>query len=89
MRTTLDIDIDVLGAARDVARAERRTIGAVISDMARRGFTLGAALDEPAPECAPADPDRWLIERGIRPLPAGQSLVTDQQVEALRDELGI
>ncbi|MDR1295552.1 MAG: hypothetical protein LBK59_11500 [Bifidobacteriaceae bacterium] len=89
MRTTLDVDIDVLSAARDVARAERRTIGAVISDMARRGFTLGEIHDEGDAPLAPGDSGSWLRERGIATLPGGRSLVTDEQVEALRDELGI
>lgn len=39
MRTTLDIDEDVMLAARELAAQERRPIGAVISDLARRGLT--------------------------------------------------
>lgn len=39
MRTTLDIDDDVITAARELARDERRSIGAVVSDLARRGLT--------------------------------------------------
>lgn len=39
MRTTLDIDEDVLAAAKELARAEGRTIGEVISDLARKGLT--------------------------------------------------
>jgi hypothetical protein len=38
MRTTLDIDDDVLAAARELAAGERRSLGAVISDLARRGL---------------------------------------------------
>ena len=38
MRTTLDIDDDVLAAARELARSERRSIGATISELARRGL---------------------------------------------------
>jgi hypothetical protein len=89
VRTTLDIDIDVLGAARDLARSERRTIGGVISDMARRGFAAGDMRDESRADPAPTDVDRWLSERGIATLPHGRALVTDHQVQALRDELGI
>ena len=47
MRTTLDIEDDVLAAAKDLAKAEGRTAGAVISDLARRAMTqssLGASL---------------------------------------------
>jgi hypothetical protein len=38
MRTTLDLDDDVITAARELARAERRSIGSVVSDLARRGL---------------------------------------------------
>lgn len=39
MRTTLEIDDDVVAAARELAAEERRSLGAVISDLARRGLT--------------------------------------------------
>ncbi|MCV2488452.1 antitoxin [Geodermatophilus sp. YIM 151500] len=39
MRTTLDVDDDVLAAARELAVQHRRSIGAVISELARRGLT--------------------------------------------------
>lgn len=39
MRTTLDLDGDVLEAARELAVAGRRSIGSVISELARRGLT--------------------------------------------------
>jgi hypothetical protein len=39
MRTTLDIDDDVVVAARELAAGERRSLGAVISELARRGLT--------------------------------------------------
>ncbi len=39
MRTTLEIDDDVVAAARELAAAERRSLGAVISDLARQGLT--------------------------------------------------
>lgn len=38
MRTTLDIDDDVLQTAKEIAAKEKRSAGAVISDLARRGF---------------------------------------------------
>ena len=45
MRTTLRIDDDVLRAAKSVARSTDRTIGEVISELARRGLA-------PAPQHA-------------------------------------
>lgn len=38
MRTTLQIDDDVLRAARSLAKVEGRAIGTVISELARRGL---------------------------------------------------
>ena len=39
MRTTLNIDEDVLRAAKEHARREKKTAGAVISELARRALT--------------------------------------------------
>ncbi|HYU42030.1 MAG TPA: antitoxin [Vicinamibacteria bacterium] len=38
MRTTVDVDTDVLQAARSLARSQRRSLGRVLSDLARRGL---------------------------------------------------
>ena len=38
MRTTLSIDDDVLSAAREMAVMQKRTLGDVISSLARRGL---------------------------------------------------
>jgi hypothetical protein len=38
MRTTLEIDDDVLRAARSLAAAEGKNIGKALSDLARRGL---------------------------------------------------
>lgn len=38
MRTTLKIDDDVLRAARSLATAQGKTVGEVVSDLARRGL---------------------------------------------------
>ena len=43
MRTTIDIDATVLGAAKDLARHSRRSVGAVISEWARRGIEASRA----------------------------------------------
>lgn len=39
MRTTLDLDDDVVAAARELAAGERKSLGSVISELARRGLT--------------------------------------------------
>ncbi|MDR0366710.1 MAG: hypothetical protein LBH68_07785 [Bifidobacteriaceae bacterium] len=89
MRTTLEIDNDVLSAARDLARAEHRSVGAVISEMARRGFTNppNGANDKASRVTRGAD--AWMIDRGFALLPPSGKIVTNEQVEQLREELGI
>lgn len=59
MRTTLDIDTDVLDVARAIAEAETRSLGSVISRLARRGlaptavFGKGGLPHFPVPDDAP------------------------------------
>ena len=38
VRTTINLDDDVLETTRAIARAERRALGAVVSDLVRRGL---------------------------------------------------
>ncbi len=38
MRTTINLDDDVLETCRAIARAEGRALGAVVSDLVRRGL---------------------------------------------------
>lgn len=42
MRTTLSLDPEVLNAARRIAAARSKSIGEVISELARRGLALPA-----------------------------------------------
>ena len=69
MRTTLDIDDTVLAAARAIADAEKRSLGSVISELARRGLVPaqrhgGAFPTFDVPECAePITPD--MVERAL------------------------
>jgi hypothetical protein len=74
MRTTLAIDDDVLEAARALAAQQRRPVGDVMSELARR------ALQQPA-----AQKER----NGVPLLPVSQPMarVTLDVVNALRDAL--
>jgi hypothetical protein len=38
MRTTLDLDEDVMSAARSLSRSERKSLGQVVSELARKGL---------------------------------------------------
>ena len=74
MRTTLAIDDDVLAAARSLAEQQDKTIGEVISELARKSLT---------PVSAPQ------YRNGIRlfPIRPGAGIVTMELVNRLRDEL--
>lgn len=79
MRTTLNIDDDVLLAAKELALRQRRTAGEVISELARRAL---AARSERAGAEAPTP------VLGFVPFAPGVP-VTDDAVERLREEEGI
>ena len=72
MRTTLDLDEDVVMAARELAAGERRSLGAVISELARRGLTPGRVESE----------DGLPVIR----VPAGTPPITPAMVERALDE---
>ena len=74
MRTTLDIDDDVLGASREIARRQKKTAGQVISDLVRRALTA---------ETEASEAKEFL---GFRPFPARGVIVTNEHVDALRED---
>ena len=41
MRTTLELDDDVMVIVREMARADGRSIGSVVSELSRRGLAPG------------------------------------------------
>lgn len=51
MRTTLQLDSDVLEAARNLAKTEKRSLGEVVSDLARKG--LGTETTAPGAQGFP------------------------------------
>lgn len=76
MRTTLDIANDVLQAAKERARREKRTTGEVISELARR------ALAAP-PETPVARAQKAIY--GLRPFPKRGGIVTNELIDKLRE----
>lgn len=75
MRTTVDIEDDVMAAVRSLAQAQNRSFGAVLSDLARRGLA-------PRPD-ALADDDLFPRFR-TRP---GAVPITPEMVDAALDEI--
>lgn len=77
MRTTIDIDSDVLLAAKDLARREHKTAGQIISELARR------ALTQPQSSPGVSEPEAFY---GIRPLPSRGGVVSNELINKLRDD---
>jgi hypothetical protein len=76
MRTTLAIDDDVLAAARHLAERDRKSVGEVISALARQGLARAGRAAR--------------VERNGVPLLPGRhraAPVTPELVNLLRDEL--
>ncbi len=74
MRTTLDVDDDVLQAAKELAAVRRSTAGKVLSDLARQALT---------------ERRRTRVRNGVPLLPrraAGAATATMKVVNELRDE---
>ena len=79
MRTTLDIDDDILSAARELARADRKTIGEIISALARQ------ALTAPTPGLGESD-QRELADWPTFPNREGR-IVTPELVDTIQEEI--
>jgi len=77
MRTTLDIDDDILAAAKERARREHRTAGAVISELARASLTRS--------EHPPAASEPAAIY-GLAPFPSRGAVVTNARIDKLRED---
>lgn len=74
MRTTLTIDDDILEAARSMARRQGKSVGDIVSELARRSLT--------------ATPPFRRSAHGIPLLPVTNpnAVVTLEHVNALRDD---
>jgi hypothetical protein len=74
MRTTLDIDDDVLAAVKERARALDTTAGKVLSDLAREQLTRGA--------------ERYEFRNGVPVLPPTGKIITSEMVRKwLEDDI--
>ncbi len=80
MRTTLDIDEDLLAAAKELARKEGCSAGQVVSRLLRRSLTGQHATTVAKRKSA----------AGFEPFPAKAGVViTNDLVNALRDAEGV
>jgi hypothetical protein len=76
VRTTLDLDEDVLLTAKEMASARGLTAGQIVSELARKGLAASAS---PAGKVRNGVP---LLARR----PGGQARLTMRRVNELRDE---
>ena len=76
MRTTLAIDDDILAAAKHLAKRDRKTVGEVVSALARQGLSRGSRAAGAERNGVPLLPSR----RNATP-------VTPELVNLLRDEM--
>jgi hypothetical protein len=75
MRTTLDLDADILQAAKELAEVRHASAGKVISDLVRKALT---------------PPETVAVRNGVPLLPRrkpGSPILTMKRVNELRDEL--
>lgn len=81
MRTTLDIDDDVLMAAKEMAQRDRKTAGQVVSELLRQALT------------APKAPQVVKEPEGVYgfvPFPSrGDFKITNEMINKIREEEGI
>ena len=90
MRTTLNIDEDLLIAVKELARRESSSAGAVVSRLLRRSLAGGAA-DGAVPGLAEAQAPLTGFPAGapgFRPFPKRGGVVTNALIDRLRDETG-
>jgi len=86
MRTTIDIAEDVLLAAKELARREGSSAGAVISRLARQSL-IGGNAKPSSPNSTPTA--KRLAKLGICALPHRGGVVTNTLIDRLRDEEGV
>lgn len=79
MRTTLDIEDDVLQAAKEMAEREHSTAGRVLSELARTGLTSRAGRPKP----------KITVRNGVPVIPSRGEVVTLEKVRRLMDEEGV
>lgn len=77
MRTTLDIADDVLQAAKERAHREKKTIGEMISELARRALTSPPG---------PVSVNEPKAVYGIRPFAPRGGIVTNELIDKLRED---
>jgi len=80
MRTTLDLDDDVLASAKEIARREKKTAGQVISELVRQALTGNVVVVTAAAR------SRRAPEHGFVAFESRGAVVTNETIDRLRDQ---
>ncbi len=82
MRTTIDIEDDVLAAAKELARLQNVSAGQIVSRLVRQALAGSQNAAKSAQQTGKT-------KIGFRPFPSRGAMVTDEQVNVLRDQEGV
>jgi len=83
MRTTIDIEEDVLIAVKELARLQKISAGQVVSRLLRQALTKTATgINQQARSKAK-------LKLGFRPFASRGKIVTGEQIDRLRDQEGV
>jgi hypothetical protein len=97
LRTTVDISDDVLFAAKELAKIQKKSLGQVLSELSRSAFAAAAASGTNPAHLSQADfaaqgplkVSERIAEYGIHPLPARGGIVSNELIDRLKDTEGI
>jgi hypothetical protein len=82
MRTTIDIEDDVLAAAKEIARRQHVSAGHLVSRLLREAMSgMNGQVSSSSQGVQSV--------AGFQPFPALGILITDAQIDALRDSEGL
>ena len=83
MRTTLDLEPDVLLQARQIAQMQRTSIGKTVSRLLRERF------QSPQHQGGAPDAQGFAYRNGFAVLPSRGEVVSAEHVQRLMDEEGV
>lgn len=82
MRTTIDLENDVLAAVKEIARLENTAVGKVVSRLVRQALAGDVSQVAAKKRSSPS-------VTGFEPFPARGVIVTDELIDRLRDAEGV
>ena len=77
MRTTIDIDDDVLDVVKELGRSQKKSIGEVLSELARKGLAQRAVIEVASLE----------RRNGFPILPRTGAVITNEMIDRIKDEI--